>query len=355
MNLMQNPIASWNSVIAQLYSAWDKSRFPQVLLLEGIPGIGKRKLAMDLAAFITCESDETPCGVCFSCRKAIDPGSVQNWVVPLETKDRETVNKVAEATQEVLRAQLENPYDLQLAPAVAIIGVEQIRHLRDQTHLKADKNRVFIVTDADRMNTNAANALLKTLEEVPSQTYFILTTSARHKMLPTILSRSLPMVLPALSDAEIKGIFKERKLADPSPEILGLAQGSVGRAMQCAQMDFPVILERAQNFLTRLDNAEWSPMILELDSWAAKDLEISLFHLEVLATLLQDLQRAKAGLPLRFPSLKGFQFKSGSPDSIHKMVSLCAQAATRLVQRKGVPNVVLPALALQLGEVCNVR
>ncbi len=356
MNLMKQPPKSWETAIAKLHSAWDSNRFPQVLLLEGVAGIGKRQLAMDIAAYICCESESLrPCGQCFSCKRSVDPGATSQWVLPLDTKERETPTKAAEATRQLLEAQLKNPYDLEMLSAVAIISVEQIRTLREHIQLKADRNRAFILTDADRMNTNAANALLKTLEEVPSQTYFILTTSARHRMLQTILSRSLPLVIPTLSDAEISGVFQQRALTQPTANIFGMAQGSVGRAMQCQALQLDDVVNQIKDFLEVLLQGKWSNALLEQYAWVGKELEQTLFYLEVLGTVLQDQHRGRAGVSLRLPSLQGWSMGNFDAEVIQKMVGACSQASQRLVQRKGTPSVVLPWLTIQLGELCHVR
>ncbi len=121
------------------------------------------------------------------------------------------------------------------------ISVDLVRQLNsslNQTQVETGW-RVVIIDGADRLNRNAANALLKRLEEPPTQTLFFLTTSYPGKLLPTIRSRCQVLPLNPLTDEQVKLVFISQNLQLPDFTIL--AQGSPGRLMHMLEGKGPDI------------------------------------------------------------------------------------------------------------------
>ncbi len=143
-------------------------RIPHAILIEGDDGTGKHTLAAFIARAAVCDGDIKPCGGCSGCHLA-QVGSHPDitYVLPEEGKKNITVDRVR-----TLRA------DAFVKPHMA-------------------SHRVFIIDGADRMNTQAQNALLKVLEEPPSGVIFILITPSRTALLETIVSRCSPLTLIA--------------------------------------------------------------------------------------------------------------------------------------------------------------
>jgi len=119
----------------------------------------------------------------------------------------------------------------------AVIRVDDVRAFESSLHLKTSAGgwRVAIVDEAERMNANAENALLKILEEPPNKTLIIIVSNALNAMLPTTRSRCRRLMLSPLPDAEVAGLVAR---AHPDVEagdldvVLRLAEGSPGRAIE---------------------------------------------------------------------------------------------------------------------------
>ena len=180
-------------------------RLPHGLLISGPTGVGKRTLALALARAVNCLSSDRPvdaCEACLSCRK-IEKGT--------------------------------HPDVEELAPEgkARVIKVDQVRELRSRFSYKPyeGRYRVFVIREADRMGEEAANALLKTLEEPPPQSLLVLTSPEESDLLPTILSRCMRLHLSPLNrDVVMAWLERERGLSGPRTRLLAaMSGGCLGR------------------------------------------------------------------------------------------------------------------------------
>ena len=312
-----NGPASQERIRIRLMAALRENRFPQSILIDGPVGIGKKALAMEIAQALQCTNASVrPCGKCFGCKMAADPGVTDNWVVPMEAKEASARNAAdvsagssAKTIQDFKQAYIEeiskNPYRVDIFSAGALISVELIRTMTASFAMKGDRVRVVIIAEADRMNDSAANAFLKTLEEVPPNTYFILTTSSREKLLQTIRSRCLALHLPPLTDDEVRKEairvggedFDESTLTD---DVIGLAVGSPGMALYYAE-HAKAWCSLAVDFIEKSLSQDYTDLFFELDESELEDPAIVNRFLEVLSFLIADLLRQQSGAPLRIP------------------------------------------------------
>lgn len=169
----------------QLVRGWE--RLPHALLITGEPGVGKRRLAEYLSQYLLCESrrpDNTPCGECEGCR----------WYLAGNHPDFRllTPEDQAEASE---------GDEAKTKRKLPLIKVEGIRELVDFVNLTPHRggSKVVLVEPAEAMNTSAANAFLKMLEEPPQGVIFILVSHHWRRLLPTIRSRCrvFPVPTPA--------------------------------------------------------------------------------------------------------------------------------------------------------------
>jgi DNA polymerase-3 subunit delta' len=252
------PRAVWPRVIGQkrvketLLAARRSGRMPHAYLFYGGEGVGKDAAALELARVLRCEKGgEEACGECSSCVRL---GSMQHpdvhLITPLprgsqEKDDDDPMAKLTDAevrtVQEQLRLKGADPYHRIQIPRANVIKINSIREIRRESSLSTSDNRtrIFIISGADAMNDAAANTLLKTLEEPPGDTMFILTTAHREALLPTILSRCQNVRFDPLTEEEIRlALVVRGHLEETRAALLArLAGGSYSRALELGESD----------------------------------------------------------------------------------------------------------------------
>lgn len=195
---------------------------PPVLLLTGQPGIGKRVAAYALAQWILCravfkkESFLEGCGQCESCTKFISGSSV----------DFIEISSMAED---------------QAIDSHQTLKIEQFRKLKSTLGFGAhDGNfKVVLISHADRMTVQAANSVLKLLEDPPKGWVFILTADDSSLLLPTLVSRCQTIRLRPFISAEIKELLDFFSITGEKQEICAeIAQGSWKRALSLSGNEF---------------------------------------------------------------------------------------------------------------------
>jgi len=163
-----------------------KSQLSHALLIKGSRGIGKLGFGLDLARALLCESptvDALACGACNAC----------NWFTNGSHPDFRLLAPATEATD----AEIEE--GVKKGKASPWISIEQIRELHDFINVSSHRGgrKIILVAPAEALNVNAANALLKSLEEPPASTYFLLVSHRPHRLPRTIISRCRQLNLVA--------------------------------------------------------------------------------------------------------------------------------------------------------------
>lgn len=209
-----------------LLEAWNSGRMPHAWLFAGPPGIGKATLAFRLAKFVLSGGGEAAGGLFGD---ALPPASL---AIDPEHPAARLVSGEAHSDLKILRRK---PNERGVMSAV--IRVEDVRAFENSLHYKTSSGgwRVAIVDEAERMNRNSENALLKILEEPPAKTLIIIVSNALNAMLPTTRSRCRRLMLSPLQDGDVAGLVA-RAHPDILPAdldlVLRLAEGSPGRAIE---------------------------------------------------------------------------------------------------------------------------
>jgi DNA polymerase-3 subunit delta' len=204
-----------------------RERLPHALLIHGQQGIGKRDLALHFAQGLLCEAplpDGQPCGQCAACHWFSQGNHPDFTVVRPEALDAAAEAETDEGGKKK-------------APS-KIIRMEQVRALIEAVGVGTHRGglRVVVVYPLDALQTEGANALLKTLEEPPSSTVFLLVTDRLDRILPTMLSRcrqfSAQRPTPQAALAWLRG----QGVADAEAQ-LALAGGSPLTALHAAEAE----------------------------------------------------------------------------------------------------------------------
>lgn len=242
---------SWDSIIDQdrvvrsLTRAIERDRVAHALLFDGPRGVGKRAVALEYARVLQCErGGPEACGSCLSCTKVtrmVHPDIHVLLPYPSDVEEEEIAERISllgrrpyAETDFTRRPSLSDPAES--SNKQSIYRVDRIRELHRTLSFKPHEGRykVAIMTEADRMRTEAANAFLKLLEEPTPRTVLILTTHRPDQLLPTILSRCQQLRFEPLSPEEIGDALVEREEVDPDPAstIAHMADGSYTRALE---------------------------------------------------------------------------------------------------------------------------
>ncbi len=220
------------------------------MLLVGRSGIGKREFALQYCQYLICDQtsppQDEPCGACRNCR-LFAAGTHPDFHVL--TTQAEAVN----GRSTLISRYSDRYHDSRERKAKPgqIISIDQIRLLIDRmvTHSHISANRVVLILPADAMNMNAANALLKLLEEPPSGVLFVLVTAEPERLPATIRSRCLSHVM-AMPDPQTALDWLPRELVGESGLIaLKLASGGPLDAKTLADEG---LLENYRNYLEGL-------------------------------------------------------------------------------------------------------
>jgi DNA polymerase-3 subunit delta' len=215
-------------------------RLPGSMLFTGEAGIGKKLFALEFAKALNCRNRAgvEACDECSSCKR------ISNSSFPPFGKDEEDKTRIV--WSEHADVAMARPYK-------HIIRVGPMRELEREANFRPFEGaaRVFIVEDADYMNDQAANALLKTLEEPPATSHLILTTTNPTALLPTIRSRCQVIRFAPIPAPDIERFLIEREDLPPGDASLlaRTARGSIGRALA---IDIDDYRTRRESMLTIL-------------------------------------------------------------------------------------------------------
>ena len=224
-------IIGHNQIVEHLKNAIRMEKVSHAYILNGENSSGKMMLAESFAMALQCEGEGVEsCMNCRSCRQTVEHNQ-----------------------PDIIYITHEKPN---------VISVDDIRHqLNNDIVIKpySSKYKIYIVDEAEKMNIQAQNALLKTIEEPPAYGVILLLTTNADSFLPTILSRCITLNLKSVNEDLIKEyLMKKYQIPDYQADVCAaFAQGNVGKAIQLASSDeFNELKSAALSLVKKLEDMD---------------------------------------------------------------------------------------------------
>lgn len=242
--------------------ALQRNRVPNSLLFCGPEGVGKKSVAYVVAKAMNCERmSGDSCDECTPCR-AIDG---KKW-----------------------------PDVLEITAESDVIKIDQMRLIRNMAYLRpmSGKKRFFIVDEAERMTEEAANSLLKILEEPPLFSHIVLITDNPHLILPTIKSRCQILNFSPVEKGEIERMLRENGIPAEKARIISLvARGNLEKALDIEWEEIRDKRGTAWKMLLSLLRKEDLSLFLRTYAFSRRNLIREELEelLEILASFLRDI------------------------------------------------------------------
>jgi DNA polymerase-3 subunit delta' len=255
-------IKGQEKAITFLKSAIAQERVAHAYIFHGLEGIGKRAAALAFAMTLNClqpgpEACADACGQCQSCRK-IERGT--------------------------------HPDVVTIQADGAFIRIKEIRDLQEQMMFRPaeGRKRVFIILEAERMNSAAANALLKTLEEPSGANILVLVTARPHQLPLTVLSRCQRIKFQPLRSEDMISLLEERFSVDEqtSSTLAAISGGSLGKALEMRDSDYA---SRREEMIDKLALIETPLDFYPVLACMGGDRDIVFESLEIVKTWFRDI------------------------------------------------------------------
>jgi DNA polymerase III subunit delta' len=298
------------STVHHLRESIRAERVPQALILAGPKGAGKYTLALMFAQALNClvkpVTDGLPdfCAKCANCTRIAASQALEdrvNEAVAARDEMREVDKKETRILVQTYPDLLIIPPD----PPQLLIKLGQVRTVIHAAYYRPPtegRRAIYLFTSSAFMK-EAANSLLKVLEEPPPNTTLVLLAEKPGELLPTIRSRALLYRLGAIPTEHLETLLQEKR-EDWKPTqralVARLSEGAVGRALN---FDIEDYLASRQDALTLLRNAVVSPdystlfRMTETYKGGAEGQEKTIGLLRTMGTLLEDLLLIQAGTP----------------------------------------------------------
>ena len=223
-------VVGQSRVVSLLQRSLEKGVLAHAYLFIGPPHVGKITLALNLAQALNCEGADKPCGQCLSCQKIAQSKYADVQIIGLDY--------TSEADEVKTRTE---------------IGIDQIRQVQHSASLPPfeGKYKIFIIDGAELLSIEAANCLLKTLEEPVGRVVFLLLTTSPGLLPDTVVSRCQQLELLPLSSDEVENALTSQWGIEPQKAKLlsRLCHGCLGWALSAALGD-----EMLKQYCERRDN-----------------------------------------------------------------------------------------------------
>ena len=359
-----SPEIGHHDIQERILNSIKNNRMPHAFLFYGNEGSGKEAFAIEIARLLNCEKGpQVICGKCSQCIKIakLEHPDIK-FIFPIPSSG----NVKPEDIAEMLREKAANPYRrISFGSKNTFISIDTIRELKYEAKFKLyeGKKKVFIISEADEMRPEAANALLKILEEPPDNLMLILISSRIHRILPTIRSRSQLVHFPALEGDEILKIIRRYTPEPPDhlAMIIRLALGNIKLAFDFIEDDVLQKRDQAIDFLRAVVVIEKSNELMDKinNITSKRDRRNMMLLLFFLLTWFRDalhykLHSSNTGQLINLDLEKNLGgFVSGYPDAdFHQIIAATQNAIADLEDPRNLnPTLIFTDLSIKLNRL----
>ncbi|HZZ80071.1 MAG TPA: DNA polymerase III subunit delta' [Gemmataceae bacterium] len=327
-------IAAFRQIVA-------RHRLAHAYLFVGPAGVGKRTFALELAKALLCEGP----GKAPDALEACDQCDACLWVDAGTHPDLFQVRRPEDKNEMPIEVMTDCCRNFSLKPA-------------------RGRGKIGIVDDADDFNEESANCFLKTLEEPPPGSLFLLIGTSLDRQLPTIKSRCQMVRFAPLPDAQVRLILQKQGIEEAQLDrLVRLSAGSPGQAVALEDESLWAFRREALQALAqpKMDSVALGKEFVKFAEKVSKETALqrrwAYQALKLLIDVLIDAMRLQAGAPARsaesaeLPSLAALAQKA-QPDTIHAMLERCLETETQL-SRYVQLSLVLEALTDALGQMLD--
>jgi len=311
----------WNNIIGQervkriLRTMYGSGRIPHSFIFHGTEGVGKDAAAIEFAKLVNCDEPDVEkgsCGKCRNCRQinsltsvnfrfitALPSGKTEGGSDTGDSEDGEKEDGVLISSE--LKKKSSDPYYRISIPKAKTIKIESIRQIKNDIYytVQKGKKKVFIISNAEQMSTEASNSFLKILEEPPGDSLLILTTSKPNSLLPTITGRCQKIKFESLTNEELDNFIINNYKETGSEErtlLVNLSNGSLTTLKSIIENNFMALRDKVIDHLRSLIAGNYlglSRIISEITS--DKDRGLVRQYLNLMILWFRDLAVKKSG------------------------------------------------------------
>ncbi len=302
--MIYNNLILNEKIWGQLQAMVCNNKLPHALLFHGTEGIGKEAHAIELAALLNNndKKDQLPKIKTFQHPNInlITPMPREKNIQKKSTAIDCLSDKSLDSLIKMKKNKMEAPYANIKFDKASNILINSIRDIKKNLHFNSSQGSVvYIIFEAEKLcfpKTESGNALLKILEEPPLNTFFILITSNKEKMLDTILSRCCDFYFPKISNSEIKKYLKNYNYEYDLDLLIQISNGSLKEIMEIinSKTNVDELIEDVKKLIGNImKNNDWQKNYKGLEKLFKTNKQTFKIFIKILIFVLNDLEKIK--------------------------------------------------------------
>ena len=369
-NIKKSQSRIWNL----LEKTIDNNKIGSAYLFSGPSGVGKEAMAVEYGAAINREhlKDDKSLAEASYARFITLQHELLKLIVPLpigktQKKNANILESLNTADLELLKDNIAkkrtSPFHKINLPNATRIRINSIRELRKSLYLKSNDigRKIVLIFDAHLLTVGqaeSANALLKILEEPPSNTTLILVTDNKNQLLPTILSRCQHIDFPPLTKEIIKGALLKNNIDIESAELIaGISQGNMRMGLEISNESIEYLIQLIQELSMSVineDGKKWRKFVNDNSQLIRKNLSQFQYHIFLLQLWFKSVYRLRLGVGDEFhrPELLNFmqQFNQKYPKADLHKIDILLEGSIEAIGRNLYMSLILTNLLINIQK-----